>query len=432
MVISLLAANHKAMKTKILITLLSLFPAFLSFSQETEAPAPIDRGSALNIYLDCTDCDVEYFKTNFTAVNYVNDSYDADVQVLVSSLPTGSGGEAYNIRLIGQGQFDYMRDTVMAVLPEHYTYDETRQALLDKIQLGLVPFLLKTPYSEKLILLIDDSPVSADIKDPWKNWIFDITGYGSFASQKYAESYSLSGSFYASKITREIKIESSNYFCFTESKFSYFDDDTLAEYTMSQQEISSQNLFVKSLGNHWGLGGFASFGRSEYANLDFQFNLGPAVEYNIFSYEEASTRECRILYSLMYEHSNYNSITIYNKFYEDLFTQNLSINFSYYEPWGTISASAGGSSYLNDLSQFSAGVAAAASLKVTKGISLTVSGSLGYSQDQRSLRQGTGDLTDVVTGQWQMEEGLSCSINVGISFRFGSKNNNAVNPRFGY
>jgi hypothetical protein len=432
MVISLYATNHKAMKTIILITLLGLFPACLSFSQEIATSGPVDRESALNIFIDCSACDNEYFKTNFTAVNYVNDSYDADVQVLVSSLPTGSGGEEYNIRLIGQGQYNYMKDTVVAVIPEHYTYDETRQALLDKLQLGLVPFLLKTPYSEKLTLFIDDSPVSADIKDPWKNWIFDITAYGSFASQKYAESYSLSGSFYASKITREIKIESSNYFGFNESKFSYFDDDTLAEYTMSQQDITSQNLFVKSFGDHWGLGGFASFGRSEYANLDFRFNLGPAVEYNIFSYEEASTRECRILYSLMYEHSNYNSITIYDKFQDDLFTQNLSINFSYYEPWGTLSASAGGSSYLNDLSQFSIGLGAAASLKISKGISLTFSGSIGYSQDQRSLRQGTGDLTEVITGQWQMEEGLNYSLNVGISFRFGSKNNNSVNPRFGY
>jgi hypothetical protein len=420
------------MNTKIMITLLGLLSAYFVNSQSTQDSVPVGRGSALDVYLDCSDCDLEYFKTNFTAVNYVNDSYDADVQILVSSLPTGSGGEAYNIRLFGQDEFRSMTDTVLAVLPEYFTYDKTRKALLDKIQLGLVPYLLKTPYAEKLTLFIEESPVMAESEDPWKNWVFDISGSGSFASQKYAESYSLSGSFYASKITREIKIESSNYFGFSESKYYYFDEDTLAEYTMSQQDIASQNLFVKSLGTHWGLGGFASLGRSEYSNIDFQFNLGPAVEYNIFSYDEAATREFRIMYSLMYEHSKYNTLTIYDKMQDDLFTHSLSINFTYYEPWGTISASAGGSSYLNDMSQFSVGTGAAASLKLGKGISLTVSGSVGYSQDQRSLRQGTGDPMEVVTGQWQMEEGLSYSINVGISYRFGSKNNNAVNPRFGY
>lgn len=420
------------MKTTIIFSISCLFSALASFSQVSQDTVPVGRESALNIYLDCSACDDAYFRTNFTAVNYVNDSHDADVHILVSSLPTGSGGEEYNIRLFGQDRFKFMTDTVLAYMPEDYTYDETRQALLEKIQLGLVPFLLKTPYGNKLSLFIDEIPVKAEEKDPWKNWIFDISGSGAFAIQKYAENYSLIGSFYASKITREIKIESSNYFGFSESKFSYFDDDTLATYTLSQQDISSQNLFVKSFGNHWGLGGFTSFGRSEYSNLDFQMNFGPAVEYNIFSYEEASTRECRVLYSLMYEHSKYNTLTVYDRMYDDLFTQNLSINFSYYEPWGSISASAGGSTYLNDISQYSLGAGASASLKVCKGISLTVSGSIGYSQDQRSLRQGTGDALDVVTGQWQMEEGLSYSLNIGITFRFGSKNNNAVNPRFGY
>jgi hypothetical protein len=420
------------MKTKIFSGILLLFSAYSSFSQVTKDSVPVGRESALNIYLDCSDCDLEYFKTNFTAVNYVNDSHDADVHILVSSLPTGSGGEEYNIRLLGLEKYKFMTDTVLAIIPENYTYDETRQALLEKIQLGLVPYLLKTPYGERLSLFIDDTPVKAELKDTWKNWVFDISGSGSFARQKYAESYSLSGSFYASKITKAIKIESSNYFGFSESKSSYLDSDTIATYTMSQQDISSQNLFVKSFGNHWGLGGFASFGRSEYSNLNFQMNLGPAVEYNLFSYEEASTRECRILYSLSYENSKYNTVTVYNKMTDDLFSQNLSINFSYYEPWGTISASAAGSAYLNDMSQFSVGTGAAASLRVCKGLSLTVSGSVGYSQNQRSLRQGTGDPMEVVTGQWQMEEGLSYSINVGLSFRFGSKNNNAVNPRFGY
>jgi hypothetical protein len=419
--LSLYCPNHKEMKTSIFIPAILFLASLNAFSQP-----------ALNIFLDCGSCDMNYFKTNFTAVNYVNDAFDADVHILVSGLPTGGGGTEYSIRLVGQGQFKSMQDTVYAVMPEYYTDDETRQALLDRIRLGLVPYLLKTPYGEKLTLFIDDSPVTVEQEDPWKNWVFDITGSGSVARQKYSRSYSLSGNLYISKITENIKIESSNYFGFSESKYDYFSDDTLATYTMSQQDITSENLIVKSFGNHWGLGGFASLGKSEYANLDFQFNIGPAVEYNIFSYEEASSRECRFMYSINYEHSRYNDLTIYNKTQDDLFSQNLGINFSYYQPWGTISASAGASSYLNDLSQFSAWAGVTAYLRIFKGLSLTLSGSAGYTQDQRSLRQGVGDITDIVTGQWQMEQGFSYSLNAGLSYRFGSKSNNAVNPRFGY
>lgn len=419
------------MKIRIFFPVLFFLASLAAVSQPGRDSLKTASQPRLGIFLDCGSCDMNYFKTNFTAVNYVNDAFDADVHILVSSVPTGGGGREYSIRLLGQGQYKSLHDTVLAIIPEYYTDDETRHALLDKIRLGLVPYLLKTPYGEKLTLIIDDSPVEVEQADPWKNWVFDISGYGSVANEKYARSYSLSGSFYVSKITEKIKIESSNNFSFSQSKYDYFSEDTLATYTSSQQDISSSNLIVKSFGNHWGLGGFASFSRSEYANLDFQFNLGPAVEYNIFSYKEASTRECRIMYSVNYEHSRYNELTIYGKMQDDLFSQNLSINFSYYEPWGTISASAGASSYLNDMSQFSAWGGATAYIRIFKGLSLTLSGSAGYTGDQRSLRQGVGDITDIVTGQWQMEQGFSYSLNAGVSYRFGSKNNNAVNPRFG-
>ena len=124
-------------------------------------------------------------------------------------------------------------------------------------------------------------------------------------------------------------------------------------------------------------------------------------------------------------------MTVYGKMKDDLFTQNLSIIYTNYQPWGTVSASAGGSAYLNDLSQFSTGASASASLKVSRGFSVSLSGSIGYCQNQRSLREGVGDLPDILGGQWEMEQGLTYSLSAGISFRFGSKNNNAVNPRFG-
>jgi len=325
-----------------------------------------------------------------------------------------------------------MKDTIKAVLPEHYSADETRQALLERIRLGLVPFLLKTPYGDKLSLTIEESPLPVEEKDPWKSWVFDISGAGSLSCQKYYNSYSLNGSLYISKITSGIKLESSNNFGLNESNYSYYDSDTLTTYYITQKDLYSQNLFVKSLGNHWGLGGFTSFGRSKYENIDFQMVTGPAVEYNIFSYEEASTREFRILYSVTYEHSKYYYTTIYDKMTDDLFRQDLSINFSYYEPWGTVCATAGGSAYLNDMSQYSLRASAIANVRIFKGLSLSVSGGAGYSQNQRYLREGIPDPSEVLTGQWQLEEGFSYSINVGFSFRFGSKNNNAVNPRFGY
>lgn len=401
-------------------------------SQTIEDTLAGDRSSALHIFLDCIECDPDFFRTNFTIVNYVNDSKDADVHILVTSLPTGSGGSAYHIVLLGQGRYKYMVDTLIFNLSQDATTEEARIALLDKIRLGLVPYLLKTPYSENLTLIIDESPVIIDEIDPWRSWVFDISGSGSFSSQKTSQNLSLGGSLYLSKITPEIKIESSNGLCYNESRLSLYDDDTLVySLNLNQKDFSSMNLLVKSLGNHCGIGGFASFSKSEYSNFDFQMIIGPAVEFNLFSYEDASSKQFRILYSINYEHTNYKKLTIYGKMKDYLFRHELSINFMYLEPWGTVSAYAYGSAYLDNLSQYSLGASTVAYIRLFKGLSFNISGGLNYCQNQRSLRQEAVSTEDFLTGQQEMKSDFSFSVMIGLSYRFGSMNNNSVNPRFG-
>jgi hypothetical protein len=420
------------MKTWFSIFLLILVTFDYSFSQQDDDTTSVGPKPALNIFLDCNHCDFDFIRTNFTIVNYVNDYKDADVHILITALPTGSGGSAYHIILLGQGRYKYMADTVMFDLPEDVTAEEVNAALLRKIKLGLVPYLLKSPYGEKLSLKIDKSPVIINEEDPWKSWVFDISGSGSFSSQKTSQDFNLNGSFYLSKITPEIKIESSNNFGYYESKLRYYEDDTLVfSLNLTQKDLSSRNLFVKSLGNHCGIGGFASFGKSEYSNLDFQMILGPAVEFNLFSYEEATSKQFRILYAVLYEYTNYKKLTIYNKMNDYLFRHDLSINFMYYETWGTVSATAYGSSYINNLSQYSLGASSIAYIRLFKGMSFNISGGIAYCQNQRSLRQQAFSTEGFLTGQWEMKKDFSYSMMIGLSYRFGSMNNNAVNPRFG-
>jgi hypothetical protein len=420
------------MKKCISIIVIILGTFNYAFCQDGKDTLSGDSNAALHIFLDCNECDPDYFRTSFTIVNYVNDCKDADVHILVTALPTGSGGTAYTIILSGQGSYKNKADTVLFNLSQDATAEVARAALLAKIQLGLVPYLLKTPYGEKLNLIIDESPVITDEADPWKSWVFDISGSGSFSSQKTSQSLSLGGSLYLSKITPEIKIESGNSFSYNESKLSLYNGDTLVyALNLSQRDYFSRNLFVKSLGNHCGIGGFASFAKSEYSNLDFQMILGPAVEFNLFSYEDASSKQFRILYSINYEHTNYKKMTVYNKMNDHLFRHDLSINFMYYEPWGTISAYAYGSAYINNLSQYSLGTSAVAYIRLFKGLSFNISCGVAYSQDQRSLRQEPVSTEFFLTRQWEMKRDFSYSVMGGLSYRFGSMNNNSVNPRFG-
>jgi len=424
--------NSRKMKTSIIMIIALLSAGFYLPAQDRVTFPRDDSSQVLDIFLDCVTCDMEYFRTNFTDVSYVHERQDADVHVLVSALPSGSGGTAYTIRLIGQGRYEDVAYKVTCDVPEHYSYDETRSALLKKIRLALVPYLLDTPAGERLSLSVIDEPALSELPDNWKNWYFTVSGSGSFSRSKYDENFSIGGNFSASKITEAIKFESGNGFGYSQARIKYSDSDTIAIYTIKQQSISSQNLFVKSLGNHWGIGGFASIYRNIQENYDLQAQIGPAVEYNLFSYKEAADRQCRILYAITCEYADYHDLTLYNSMKENLFSHNLGVSFTYLEPWGTLSASAGGTAYLDDMSQYSVGVAASADVNISGGLSVILSGNAGYSQDQRYLRRGEGKLTDILTSQWQQETGLYYGFNIGIAYSFGSKYNNAVNPRFGF
>jgi hypothetical protein len=202
-------------------------------------------------------------------------------------------------------------------------------------------------------------------------------------------------------------------------------------YKVIQRSYSSSNLFVKSLGEHCGLGGIARIRKSDYSNLKYQTIIGPAIEFNLFKYSEASRKQFRISYAILHEHSHYNSLTVYDKIKDDLFRHELRVNFSYYETWGTLNTTAYATSYLNDLNQFSAGTYNTASVNLGKGISLFASFGLSYDRNQIYLQKGDASMEELLTGQREMFSDFNYNFGFGVSYRFGSIYNNAVNPRFG-
>jgi hypothetical protein len=123
-------------------------------------------------------------------------------------------------------------------------------------------------------------------------------------------------------------------------------------------------------------------------------------------------------------------MTIYDKMNDYLYTQNLNILFIYFKTWGDFNASLIGSSYLHDLKQYSLGTKGLASIRITNGLSFNVAFGLYIYQNRVDLRKGNASLEEILTYQREMESNYNYTINFGITYRFGSKFNNAVNPRF--
>jgi len=419
------------MKKHIIICLTVLFAYYSVEAQINEVSQGSLRDQALKVYLDCNYCDIEYFKTNFTLVNYVTDRFDADVYILVTAMATGSGGTEYSMLLRGVKGFIGMEDTLVFNLDANATQDLHRDAILKHAQLGMVPYLMKTPFSTRIDLIYDDSGLDEVVEDKWKNWTFSISADIMLNNQKTIKAYGIFSNLYIGKITPEIKFESSTVFFFDESKYELYEDDTLVYSSFSsQRSFENSNLFVKSLGNHFGLGGSAGYQKSEYLNLNNQFVVGPAIEYNIFDYADATRKQCRFLYGITYQYSEYIEITVYDKLEDHLFRQELRVLFSFVDSWGEINASLAGTNQLNDFSRYAVGARTSASIYLGKGLSVNLSAGFSYIQDQVGLIKDAATPEDLLTHQREMESDYNYDFSFGFTYRFGSTLNNVVNPRF--
>ena len=124
----------------------------------------------------------------------------------------------------------------------------------------------------------------------------------------------------------DFKFESSTNFEFSESTFKLYDGDSVIYSTFrSQQAISHADQYVKSVGKHFGVGGFFGIQKNEIANLDLQISTGPAIEYNIFDYDRAATSQLRFAYGIFYQYSDYTQMTIYDKMIDKYFVEKAKI-----------------------------------------------------------------------------------------------------------
>jgi len=70
-------------------------------------------------------------------------------------------------------------------------------------------------------------------------------------------------------------------------------------------------------------------------------------------------------------------------------------------------------------------------IRVTRGLSIEIGGSLEFIHDQINLPKGDADLEEVLLRRRQLETNYEAGISFGFRYRFGSVFNNVVNPRFG-
>jgi len=419
--------NKKMAVLAQVIILLGLFAPQTIYGQAGDVRKDTLRKDALKFFLDCHSCDINYTRQEIPYVNFVRDTREAELYLLVTNQNTGSGGRQYTFSFQGQGKFNNMSDTLTYTSNPDETGPVRRDKITNLIKMGLMRYVARTPVFNEIEITSNSSLKQEEVLDKWNNWVFRLRTSPSFAAEESYNRLSFFNSFDITKITPDLKLEIEIDQYTNRQKF--IEDSEETEYTISRKSID--NLIVKSFGNHWSAGLKWDIEASTSENYDFNTEFLPSIEYDIFPYSEATHRQFRILYSAGYEYSNYADSTIYNKTEEDLFKHELRAAYQVQKKWGQINVSLGGSNYLDDFSKNRLDLYGYTQLRIIKGLSLSVNGSIGYINDQLNLAKG--DLSEAEVLLRLKEQATSFHVHGGVSitYTFGSIYNNVVNPRFG-
>ncbi|MFC1562988.1 hypothetical protein ACFL4Z_02955 [candidate division KSB1 bacterium] len=406
--------------------MICFFSVSHSYSQEIESDSTLFREDATKVYLDVTRRYQDYIKREVTFVNYVRDRKQAQVYILLTTQKTGSNGIEHTMTFIGQENFSGDNDTLRYVSNQTDTDEIRRRGIVRVFKIGLMRYVSKTPLADYINIDFRKRADPTAVVDKWDYWVFNINTNNRVEVEEKKNSFSIRGSFNVDRVTPYWKMSfwySTNY---SESNYE-FDDGPVSSFSRTQ---SFQNLIVKSLGEHWSVGGYCSFHSSTYANNKFSFNVAPAIEFDVFPYSESTRREFRFLYKLGRRKINYIEETIYNKTSESLFNQSLAAIYEIKERWGSISSTLEASNYFHDFGKNRLELYSNVSLRLFEGLSLTLRGNVTRIRDQLSLPIKEATEEEILLRRKQLATGYDISFSFGFRFTFGSIYSNVVNPRF--
>lgn len=406
-------------------------------AQDAPETATPNNGT-LKVYLDCDRCDEQYIRTEVTFVNYVRDRADADVHLLMSSTRNGSGGLTYQLNYIGRGAYASMADTLSYASLGTDTRDEWREGLLQVIKMGLVRYVAKTPQAPQLAITfsppqMEEVAQTNPEEDPWNFWIFSIGANGSYDAEETREFLRLRGNLSANRVTEDWKIRfwlNGNY------RRSTFDIDDLSIVNTSRNG-SFWNLVVKSLNDHWSAGSSFFVETSSFNNTDLSLSLAPAVEYNIFPYQESTRREFRISYRAGLRAFQYEAETIFNKTEEKLLFHEIEATLEVRQPWGEADVDLELFQYLHDFESartdfYRVELGGGVNFRLVRGLSFFVGGNISWIRDQLFLPSEEATDDEILLRSRRLPTDYEYEVSMGFNYSFGSIFNNVVNPRFGF
>jgi len=419
----------KKLSANVLSVLFTMILPQAGIAQENEYQSDTLRKGAVKIFLDCQSCDMNYTRQQITFVNFVRDVKEAQVFILITQQNAGSGGSQFTFTFQGLGTFNGMNDTLVYTSNPDETSTIVREKKTNMLQMGLMKYVARTPVFSEIEIRHNTDLDQEQVVDRWNNWVFTLSTEPRFQSEESDKQLDLRNGINISKVTPDIKLE-------IELDQSYnrrrVIEDEEFDTTYITNEFRGDNLFVKSLGDHWSAGVKWNIISSTRENYNFRTDFLPSLEYDLFPYSEATHRQLRFLYSVGFQYNNYLDSTIYNKVKENLLKQEFNIAFQVQKKWGSVNLSLLASNYLNDFSKSRVEFNTFLNLRIFKGLSLQIQGGVAHINDQVNLKKGDVSEADRLLELRELSTQYRIEGGIGLTYTFGSIYNNIVNPRFGF
>lgn len=421
------------------ILLLSLLVQYCLFALPQNA---VLQNQRLKIIIDCsnTSCDMNFIRTEINIVDFMLDRQAADVYVQVTEQETGGGGSQYQLIFFGQNQFKQITDTVRFNTAANATDFEERELFVKYLKLGLIPYIVKAGSAKDILIEMkkkegenpDGSKTDSSlVKDPWNYWVFRFGVNGHLDADAVYNTTRLSGNFNVNRVTEELKVGFG--MNAGKNKDSYDLEDTTGateKIVNKNEDYNIEHFLVKSINSHWSYGYQIDFSRSTFSNNKHRVMFTTGIEYNIFPYKQVNTKFFTLAYTVDVRRNAYFDSTLYDKTAETLFGHGFEAKLRINQKWGNISLGAEYHGYLHNWKYFNLEINGEVDIRLTGSLSFNIYTSAALIRDQLYLPKEGATQQEVLTRRRQLASGYRIFSFFGITYRFGSKLNNFVNPRF--
>lgn len=385
---------------------------------------------ALNVFLDCQTfhCDFDHFRREISFVNWVRDRQDAHVHILGTGQRTGGGGQEFTFTFIGLKEFAGRSDTLRYVSRNTDTPTEVRDGHVRTIKLGLMRYVAQTQARERLQITYQAATATAPVgpvHDPWNLWSFNLSLYSFLQGEQLQHFSYFNGSISANRTAQNVKLN----FRISGSYNRSSQELSSGTYVYTTKNYSASQFAVWSVGPRWSIGLRSAENTSTFYNQDLATHSGPAIEYDLYPYDQSTRRQLTIRYSPEVASFNYQDTTIFNTTAETLLAQRLDVSLRIQQPWGETNISGSALQYLHDLSKHRLTLQGYAQVRVFRGLSLNANGTVARTKDQLYLPKAGLTDEEILVRRRQLGTNFQYWMNFGVQFRFGSKFANIVNSR---